>query len=194
MPSRRGLLIFTTLLGNSATTQQLLWVFKKRPDIETDVVLIGNEDFLKYPPPFLNRLSDGWTGRYVARQKATPFLDQPYDFLLVNSWEFVIEFRKVARRIPGAALMDAVLATVDAQLRHRGLGGWKRTVAHRLHHFPFRAAAREFQLFLPKGSVSAAALNDHDGGDRSRCLITLAPQNLESWKPFRAYARPCSGC
>src|SRR5487761_2102453 len=183
MPSRRGLLIFTTLLGNNATTHQLLEVFKKRPDIEADVVLIGNEDFLKYPPPFLHRLSDGWMGRYVARQKAAPFLDRPYDFLLVNAWEFVIEFRKAARRIPAAALMDAVPATVDAQLRHRGRDGWKRALAHQLHHFPFRAAAREYKLFLPMGSDCAAALEEQYGVDRGRCLITLAPQNLESWKP-----------
>ena len=183
MRNTNVLCIFTTLLGNKATTRQMVRALDQMEGVNATYVFIGAEDYARYPVPRWARLTNPWEGRYIARKKARPLLTQSFDLLLVNSWELVTEFRDVAHQIPAAALMDAVPATVNAQLRRRGQRGWKRRISHRLHHGPFRAAVREFKLFLATASDSADALEHEYGVNRERCYVTLAPQDLELWKP-----------
>lgn len=183
MGKTRILCIFTTLLGNKATTQRIINALNRMETLDPTYVLIGPEDYTRYPAPRITRSVDAWHGRYVARQKAAPVLNQKFDALFVNSWEFVTEFADVAGSIPGAALMDAVPHTVNLQLRRRGQGGWRRWVSHGLQNGPFRNAARQFKAFLPMGSDGADALVQEYGIDRDRCYITLAPQDLDLWKP-----------
>jgi glycosyltransferase involved in cell wall biosynthesis len=103
--------------------------------------------------------------------------------LFVNAWELAVAFADLARRMPSAALMDCVPATVGAQLRQQGLTGLKRAVGHQIHHRSFARVAREFEVFLPKSSDCAASLHRDYGVETGRCLVTLAPLHLDSWKP-----------
>jgi glycosyltransferase involved in cell wall biosynthesis len=183
MGNTKVLCILTTLLGNKATTQRLIQTLDRMEGVSPTYVLIGAEDYARYPAPRLARATDAWEGRYIARKKAKPVLSKDFDLLLVNSWEFVTEFRNVARKVPAAVLMDAVPFTVNAQLRRRGQTGWKRFISHRLNHGPFRSAVPNFQAFLPMGSDCADALEREYGVNRKHCYITLAPQDLELWKP-----------
>jgi glycosyltransferase involved in cell wall biosynthesis len=127
----------------------------------------------------------------MARRKARQVMGQRFDLLLVNSWEYVVAFRHLARQLPAAAMLDSVPATVDGQLRQRGMGGWRRWLSHQAHHRSFAMAAGAFDVFLPLGSDCAASLQRDYGVSPERCLVTLAPQDLESWKPApRSYAPP----
>ena len=179
----KALCIFTALLGNKSTTQRLIETLDQIDGVEPVYVILAGEDYARYPPPCWARPTDAWEAQYIARTKVQLLPKQHFDILLVNSWEFVTAFRRIAKRIPAAALMDAVPATVDAQLRHRGVRGWKRTVAHQIHHIPFGPAARDFRYFLPMGSDCTAALESTYGVSRDRCTVTLAPQDLEFWQP-----------
>jgi glycosyltransferase involved in cell wall biosynthesis len=184
MPKARALCILSTRLGNNATARRLIEALKKTDQVEPEFVLLTEEDFARHPAPRWARLSDPWEAQYVARQKVQPGKQGQFDILLVNSWEYVIAFQELARKIPAAALFDAVPATIDAQLRRRGHGGWKREmIASYVHHRAFRRAAPDFRMFLPMGSDSAEALVSDYGIDRDNCVVTLAPQDLELWKP-----------
>jgi glycosyltransferase involved in cell wall biosynthesis len=179
----RALCIFTTLLGNKATTQILIGALNQIEGLSPTFVLLGGEDYAAHPAPRWSRLTDAWESRYIAREKLGSVSPGEFDALLVNSWELVTEFSDLARLIPAAALMDAVPATVDFQLRRRGHGGWKRSIATQLHSIPFKRAAGRFQYFLPMGSDCADALESDYGISRDRCFVTLAPQDLDLWKP-----------
>ena len=127
----------------------------------------------------------------MAHRKARPFKGRQFDLLLVNSWEHVVAFRHLAHQMPAAAMLDSVPATTNCQLRRRGMGGWRRWLSHQVHHRPFAMAAGEFEVFLPLGSDCATSLQHDYGVSPERCFVTLAPQDLESWKPAsRRYAPP----
>jgi hypothetical protein len=158
--------------------------------VQGTFVLLEAEDYRRFPAPRWDRLTNPWESRYIARRKAEPVLSQPFDVLLVNSWEFVTEFQDVARRIPAAALMDAVPATIDAQLRQRGRVGWKRTLANMLQEAPFARAVSSFRHFLPMGSDCASALVSKYHVPRELCTVTLAPEELEYWTPGPKPAAP----
>ena len=185
------LCILTTVLGNKATTQLLIQTLDRMEGVNPTYVLIGAEDYTRYPAPRWVRAVQPWEARYVARQKANTLRSQSFDMLFVNSWEFAIEFRNLARTIPAVVLMDAVPATVNAQLRRRGQKGLKRTISQHLHDAPFRRAVRNVKVFLPMGSDCAYALEHDYGVNREQCYITLAPQNLELWRPgLREHSLP----
>lgn len=98
--------------------------------------------------------------------------------LFVNTWELMVAFQHLARKVPAAAYLDAVPATVHSQLVDRGLGGWKRNLAYHLHDIPFRRAVRDFRMFMPMGSDCRDSLVNEYGIDLRRCSpVTLAPQN-----------------
>jgi glycosyltransferase involved in cell wall biosynthesis len=183
MTKTKALCIFTTLLGNEVTTQRLIEALNGIDTINTTYVLLATDDYRRYPVPRWARASDAWESRYLARSKVDALLDCSSDILLVNCWEFVTEFRHLARRIPAAAFMDAVPATVDDQLRRRGSGGWRRTLANAVHDFPFSRAVRNFSYYLPMGSDCADALEVRYQIPRDRCMVTLAPQDLKFWTP-----------
>ena len=183
MPKARALCILTTCLGNNATARRLIETLKRVDQVEPEFILLTEEDFARYPAPRWARLSDPWEAQYVARQRVQADKPGQFDLLLVNSWEYVIAFQDLARKVPAAALFDAVPATIDAQLRRRGHGGWKREIASSVHHRAFRKAAPAFRMFLPMGSDSAEALVNDYGIDKGNCAVTLAPQDLELWKP-----------
>jgi len=189
--SVRLLCILTNLLGNKSTTRRIIDALNKIPDLDTKYVTLTPEDYARYPAPMWTRATNPWQVQYIARKKVQPLLNEHFDLLFVHSWEFVVAFRDLARGMPAAALMDSVPSTINYQLRQRGLGGWKRSLAHQFHHGSFRKAAQHFRLFLPMGSDCANALVQDYGLPGDRCFITLAPQDLAIWKPAgRIYAPP----
>ncbi|MBV8847524.1 MAG: glycosyltransferase family 4 protein [Bryobacterales bacterium] len=191
MASARLLCVLTTLLGNKSTTQRIIDALNKVPNLDTKYVTLAPDDYARYPAPRWARVTNPWHVQYIARKKLQPFVNEQFDLLFVYSWEFVCAFRDLACRMPAAALMDSVPSTIDYQLRERGLGGWKRSLSHQLHHGSFRRAAQHFRLFLPMGSDCADALTQDYGVPLERRFITLAPQDLSTWKPAgRIYAPP----
>jgi len=183
MKKAKALCIFTTLLGNKVTTERLIEALNSIDAIDTTYVLVTTDDYRHYPVPRWARAMDAWESRYLARRKLDALRNGTCDILLVNCWEFVIEFRRLARRVPAAAYMDAVPTTVGDQLRRRGSGGWKRTLATAVHDIPFRRAVRDFRYFLAAGSDCAGALEVRYQIPRDRCTVTLAPQDLKFWTP-----------
>jgi glycosyltransferase involved in cell wall biosynthesis len=187
----RLLCVLTSLLGNKSTTQRIVDALNKIDDLDTKFVILTPDDYARYPAPPWAQATNPWHVQYIAKKKVQPLLQEHFDLLFVYSWEFVVAFGDVARSIPAAALMDTVPATIDRQLRRRGLGGWKRRMSHELHHRSFRRAASHFRVFFPMGSDCADALIERYGVSRDRCFITLAPQDLSVWKPAaRQYAPP----
>ena len=159
--------------------------------VETTYVLINPEDYRIYPAPQWIRATDAWESQYIARQKVRAVLKQRHHMLFVNSWEFVVAFRSLARRVPAAVILDAVPATIDDQLRLRGHTGWKRWLSHQIHNRSFASAAKDFDYFLPMGSDCEDALCQRYEIGRERCFVTLAPQNLTEWLPGnRTYSPP----
>jgi len=183
MPKTRVLCVLSNLLGNRATTAHLLAALRRLDDLDTTVVTLDAEDYIRFPAPLWARATNPWHAQYIARQKTRPSFDQRWDILLINSWENVTAFRSIARRTPAAALFDAVPVTVDAQVRARAGGGWKRHLAHAVHSSSFARSVREFDCFLPMGSDCEDALVAHYRVPRERCFVTLAPQDLQQWKP-----------
>lgn len=180
MPDTKALCLFTTLLGHKTMVQKLRNALEKIPGLRPVYVFTEMEDYARYPAPWWARASDPWHGQFLARQKAKPMLGQDFDILLVNAWELAAGFRNLARRMPAAAVLDAIPATFDFQLRLQGAGGWKRSAAHRLHNRSFQLAAREFDIFLPMGSDCAESLQRDYGVEPGKCTaLTLAPQDLE---------------
>jgi len=183
MKKTKALCVFTTILGNKATTQRLIDALEGMANVEPTFVLLTAEDYRRYPAPRLARLTDAWESRYIARAKISDMQGGPFDILLVNSWEFVTEFQDLARRLPAAVLMDAVPSTVDFQLRRRGDGGLRRTVATWLNDVPFSRAVKHFEYFLPMGSDCADALQARYQVPAEHMTVTLAPQDLNFWTP-----------
>ena len=179
----KALCIFTTLLGNKSTASRLTDIFNRMEGVDPTYILLEQEDFRRFPAPRWARATSPWECQYVARQKLKVAAVGPFDILLVQTWEFVTAFRSLAKRAPAAALMDSIPATMDAQLRQRGLGGWKRTLASQVHDLPFARAVRDFVYFLPMGSDCADALHTRYGVAKEKCAVTLAPQELDFWKP-----------
>ena len=191
LPNTRMLCILTTLLGNKSTAQRLVGALNRIPKLDVTYVTLNPEDYTRYSVPRWARATNPWHVQHIARQKVQPFLHQPFDLLLVYSWEFVTAFRELGLRMPAAALMDSVPSTINRQLRRRGLGGWKRSISHRLHQGSFRRAARDFEAFLPMGSDCADSLVQDYGISRDSIFITLAPQDLDAWTPSgRVYSPP----
>ena len=191
MPPCRTLCILTTLLGNKPTAMRLMEALQGLEWIEPTFVLVTMDDYKTHPAPLWAKLSNAWEARSVARRKVGPLLGQQFDALLVNCWEYVVEFQDLARRLPAAALMDAVPANVNTQLIHRSQGGWRRSLAHWLQDGPFKRAARHFRFFLPTGSDTIASLERDYGIPRERCFATLQPQDLNVWAPVpHVYSRP----
>jgi hypothetical protein len=189
MKKTKALCVFTTFFGNKATAQRMIDALDGMPNVEPTYLLQTVEDYERYPAPRWARATEAWHSRYMARAKMAETGGGPFDILLVNTWEFITEFRSLAQRIPAAALMDAVPATVDYQLRRRGRGGWKRTLATLINDVPFRRAVRDYRYFLPMGSDAAEALVARYGVSSDRITPTLAPQDLMFWTPgARSYA------
>lgn len=185
MPKRdiRILCILSTILGNRRMTERLLHAFRTMPDVEPIPVVLEPEDYLKFGAPWWARLTNPWESQHIAWQKSLPYLAQPFDMLLVNSWENVIKFRAIAHRVPAAAMLDAVPATMDHQLRNRGQRGWKRMLSHAVHSSQFGKAVADFDCLLPMGSDCADSLVADYRCDPNRCQITMAPQDLDLWRP-----------
>jgi glycosyltransferase involved in cell wall biosynthesis len=183
MSNTKVLCVFTSLLGNIEATKALTRALDRVPGLDPTYVILSVEDYVNYPAPWWARLTNPWHSEFIARRKTELERKQQFDLLLVFGWENAVAFRDLAHRIPAAVMMDAVPATMDRQLRQRGLDSWKRRLAHWVHHRAFRSAAAEFDQFLPKSSDCAASLERDYGVDPSRCSVTLAPQDLGWWAP-----------
>jgi len=175
----RILCVFTTILGHKTMVRRLVQALNKLPAVQPTFVFLEPEDYLQIPVPKWSRLTNPWHAQAIARLKAKAFLRSSYDMLLLNAWESVVAFRDLGRKLPTAALLDAVPETFHRQLEARGVRGWKREAAHRIHDWSFRIASRNVDLFLPMGSDCAESLQRHYSVDSTRCLPpTLAPQDL----------------
>lgn len=183
MRKPRVLCVSTALLGNAVMTENIVRAINRVPGIEATFVILSVEDFSRYPAPWWARLTDPWHAQFIVRSKTAPERKQPFDILFVNGWESVIALRDLAHRMPAAAMMDVVPATIDRQLRQRGRDGWKRRLAHSVHHRAFRSAAADFNRFLPYGSDCAASLIEDYGVAPNRCSVTLPPKDLAEWTP-----------
>jgi glycosyltransferase involved in cell wall biosynthesis len=191
MPKTKVLCVLTSLLGNSAMTKTLVHALDRLPGLDPTYVIVEAEDYAKYPAPWWARLSNPWQAQFMARRKAELVRQQAFDALFVHGWENAIAFEDLAKRMPAAVMMDAVPATMDRQLRLRGLGGWKRWISHEVHHRAFRSAAVHFDYFLPWTSDCAASLQGDYGVAQERCFVTLLPQNLDWWAPpVKSFAPP----
>lgn len=192
MTPLRTLAVFTTLLGNKATAQRLQTMLANRQDLDLTCVVLEPADYRRYPAPRWARATDAWEGQHIARQKATPVLSgKKFDCLWLNAWELAVEFGDLSRQVPTVLLLDSVPATIDAQLRRRGVTGWKRRLSYVIHHRSFRRAANSLDIFLPMASDCAEALVDYYGIPRDSMFVTLAPQDTEAWRPeLRNYSRP----
>jgi hypothetical protein len=184
LPDIKALCLFSTLLGHKTMVQKLRNALDKIPGLSPVYVFTEVEDYSRYPAPWWARATNPWHGQYLARQKAKPVLSQEFDILLVNAWELAAGFRSLAGRMPAAAVMDAIPATFDFQLRLQGANGWKRSLASKLHDRSFQLAAREFEIFVPMGSDCAESLQRDYGVEPEKCTaLTLAPQDLEVSSP-----------
>ena len=164
-------------------TSLLIQTLNRLERLEPNFVIVDVEDYRDFRAPWWARATDPWEVESIARQKARQALGRPFDILLVHGWEMVVAFRDVARRFPSAAVMDTVPARIDFFRRRQGFSGVGRSLSHRVHHRAFAKAAREFDVFLPKSSDCAASLVRDYGIARERCFVTLAPQDLDNWKP-----------
>ncbi len=183
MPTTRALCIFTNLLGNKAMTSRLIAALDRLPGLEPTYIFLEVEDYKNFPAPWWARTTNPWHVEFIARQKARPVMDRPFDLLLVNGWEIAVAFRNLAHRMPAAAMMDAVPTTINAQLRRRGIKAWERHLSHAVHHRSFASAVRQFDFFLAWGSDCADSLFQNYGVRRDQCSVTLVPQDLEHWTP-----------
>ena len=184
MGGTRALCLFTTILGHKTMVRKLTTALDKIPGLSPVYVFTEVEDYARYPAPWWARASDPWHGQYLAQQKVKLVLAQEFDILLVNAWDLAAGFRDLARQMPAAAVMDAIPATFDHQLRLQGANGWKRSLAHKLHDRSFQLAAREFDVFVPMGSDCAESLQRDYGVESGKCTaLTLAPQDLEVSSP-----------
>lgn len=191
MPKTKALCIFSTLLGNRAMAARLVEVLSRFPEFEPTYVHVNAEDYNAIPAPWWVRLTNPWHAEFLARQKACPAMNLPFELLLVQGWELTVAFRHLAHRLPAAVLLDSVPATVDAQQRQQGRNGWRRWLSHQIHHRQFARAAKDFRFFLPMGSDCMGALERDYGVEPSRCFITLAPQDLPLWEAAaRDYRSP----
>src|SRR6185437_15032453 len=129
-PGTKALCLFTTILGHKTMVRKLTTALEKIPGLTPTYVFTEVEDYQRYPAPWWARASDPWHSQFLARQKLKTVASQEFDILLVNAWELAAGFRKFAARMPAAAVMDAIPATFDRQLRLQGADGWKRSLAH----------------------------------------------------------------
>jgi glycosyltransferase involved in cell wall biosynthesis len=186
----KALCVLSNLLGNSVTASLLRQTLDRLPGLEPTYVFVEGEDYGKIGVPRWARATDPWEVEFIARQKARQALARPFDILLVHGWEMAVAFRAVAARVPSAAVMDTVPARIDFFRRRQGLGGWKRSLSHQVHHRAFARAVRAFDLFLPQSSDCAASLERDYSIPGERCFVTLAPRDLDVWKPGAKSAGP----
>ncbi len=172
-------------------TEMLVRALDRVPGLDLAYVVLGVDDYTKYPAPWWARLTDPWHAEFILNQKSQVERLRPFDILWVYGWENAVAFKDLSKRMPAAVMMDAVPATMNVQRRPRGAGSWKRCVSHQIHHRAFRSACAEFDYFLPKTSDCAASLRRDYGIDAERCFVTLAPQDLDWWAPrAKSYAPP----
>jgi glycosyltransferase involved in cell wall biosynthesis len=156
-------------------------------DLESHCIFVDPEDYQRYRVPRWARLSGPWEISWIARRKVREAALGHYDFLMVNCWEFVVVFQSLARRVPTVASMDSVPSMFDTQIKRasnpRGLSALRRTCTHLVHNRAFSTAVGSIDFFLPQSGDCARALQEDYAVRRERCFVTLAPQDLDLWKP-----------
>ena len=195
-PSRRPdrmLVILTRLLGHMTYTKHISKALSQIANLETHYVYIDGEDYSRYRVSRWARLSQPWEIEQIARRKVLEEARGTYDLLMVNCWEFVVCFRNLSRRLPTVASMDAVPSMFHSQIKRaskpKGLSALKRGLSHLVHHRSFATTVGAVDLFLPQSGDCARALEEDYGVRPERCFITLAPEDLDLWKPARRLRR-----
>ncbi len=172
-------------------TRTLMKALDRLPGLDPTYVILNVDDYVNYPAPWWARLTNPWQAEFIVRQKTQAERQKHFDILWVYEWENAVAFQDLAKRMPAAVTLDSVPATMDRQVRLRGANSWKRTVAHELHHRAFRAAAAQFDCWLPMASDCAASLEHDYGVDPGRCVVTSTPQDIDWWAPpSRSFAPP----
>jgi len=185
------LCILSTILGHRSAADRLAGALDVSASAEPVYLRVGVEAYADYPAPWWARLTDPWHSEFIGRAAARRFLEQSFDLLFTNTWEFAVAFRDVARRVPAAVILDAVPATMEAQLQKQNPGSWKIRIAGHIHRRAFARAAPAFDLFLPKSSECAQSLQRGYGVPPERCVLALPAQSLNRWIPHpREYAPP----
>lgn len=182
MRNPKALCLFTTILGNKATAQYLQSALERIPNLEARFEFLTIDDYQRYPAPVWERLTNPWHSQYLFRQKFGQLLNEDFDLILTNAWEFAIPLRRAARRVPAAILMDSTPYTANRHRVRLGKQNLRRSIAHQIHHWEFLRAVRNFRYFFPMGSSCRDALLDVYGVRADRCFITLAPQDTARWK------------
>ena len=186
-----ALCILSNLFGNASMTRVLVEALNRQKGLHATYVIVDAGDYARYPVPWWAMLSDPWQAQLIARRKARAEPEKRFDVLWVHGWENAVAFQGLARTMPSAVTLDAVPATLDRQLRVRGVNSWKRSLSYWVHHRAFRAAAARYDCWLPMASDCADSLKRDYGVDPKRCLITLTPQDTEWWAaPRRGFGPP----
>jgi len=190
MAKTKALCIFSGLLGNASMARTLVRTLDRLGNLDPTYVIVSNDDYGKYPAPWWARLSDPWHAEYIARQKTRAARQGRFDILWLHGWEGAVAFGRLARSLPAAVTLDSVPATMDRQLRQRGVNSLRRTVAHQLHDRAFRAAVPRIDCWLPMASDCARSLERDYGVDPGRSVVTLTPQDTAWWAPPARSFRP----
>jgi len=175
--------VLSEILGNAVISSRVREVVQQLENVDPEFVSVAPGDFRDAATPWWARLTNPWESQYVARHKMAGRKSHRMDLLIVTSWEYAVAFRGAAQTLPSAVFLDATPSTMDLQMRQRGYTSWKRDVAQWIHNRSFRRAAGAFDLFLAAGSDCRDALHADYGVSLDRILVTLAPQNLQEWKP-----------
>ena len=190
MAKTKALCVFTNVLGNAAMTRTLVGAIDRLSGIDPTYVTLDGDDYVNYPAPWWARFMNPWQAQFVVREKTQAERKRQFDILWVHGWENVVVFQDLAEQIPAAVTMDSVPATMDRQIRLRGGGSWKRAVAHQIHHRTFRAAASNFDCWLPWTTECAASLQHDYGvdpdalsGDIVASRHRLVGRSIEEFRP-----------
>jgi hypothetical protein len=173
--------IFSNILGLKSVTRTLVHSLDSNPSIQTQYVLIENEDYGRYPAPFWARLSHPWQAQHIAREKLKAAKPASFDVMIVNAWELMVSHESLARTRPAIAVLDSVPVTIDRQQRDQGRQGWKRNLAHAIHHRTFAKYVSQFDFFLPLGSDCAESLVTDYGVKNEQIALMLAPKDLNQF-------------
>jgi len=184
---RKILFVLSNLLGNKFYSSRIRQAIENLEDIEPTYLYIEVEDYQRFPAPKLLRISDAFTAAWITRKKFQKIVkNDSFDALFFNTFEPMIGFWKMLRRIPTAVVMDV---TKQANYEILSLGDINFTnkfillVKTKLMNGIYKRLFRHIRRFLPISKWCAQSLiNDH-GIDSKIVDIIPCPIDTTLWKP-----------